>query len=118
MVKSETWNANYAVGYVVLSSSTLEPICKVHIYKVFWHVRSGFGWSQSQILILASNPDIRSARFYGQFSLDKTRTLRTSGLECSSDSIWQSNANNISITWTLDRRITKNLAILAQEKSG
>ena len=27
-------------------------------------------------LILISNPDIRSARLYGQFSLEKTRTLQ------------------------------------------
>ena len=34
---------------------TLEPTCKVHRYKVFWHIRSGFEWSQSQIFILARN---------------------------------------------------------------
>ena len=48
----------------------------VHGYKVFLHIRSVFELSQSYILILASNPDIRSARSYGQFSLDKTRTLQ------------------------------------------
>ena len=46
---------------------TLEPACMVHGYKVFWHIRSDFGWSQSRILILDSNPDIRSASLYGQF---------------------------------------------------
>ena len=40
--------------------STLEPAFMVHGYKVFWHIRSVFGWSQSEIHIVASNPDIRS----------------------------------------------------------
>ena len=62
-------------GYLSIFG-TLEPTCKVHGYKVFLHVRSVFGWSQSEILILASNPDIRSACMYGQFSLDKTWTLQ------------------------------------------
>ena len=51
------------------------PTCKVQGYKVFSNVWSVVGWSKSETLILASNPDIRSARFYGQFSLDKTWTL-------------------------------------------
>ena len=55
---------------------TLEPTCKVHGYKVFSHVRSVYVLSKSEILILASNPDIRSACFYGQFSLDKMRALQ------------------------------------------
>ena len=45
----------------------LKPACMVHGYKVFWHIRSVFGAPQSEILILASNPDTRSARLYGQF---------------------------------------------------
>ena len=48
----------------------------VHGYKVFWHIRSVCGWPQSLILILASNPDIRSDCLYGQFSFDKTWTLQ------------------------------------------
>ena len=48
----------------------------VHGYKVFLHIRSVFEWSQSENLIVASNPDIRSARLYGQFSLDKMWTLQ------------------------------------------
>ena len=59
-----------------LVRTTLEPTCMVHEYKVFLHIRSVFEWSQSYILILANNPDIRSARLYGQFSLDKTWTLQ------------------------------------------
>ena len=62
----------YGMYYV----HTLKPTCKVHGCKVFLHVRSVFGWSKSEIPILASNPDVRSARFYGQFSLDKTWTLQ------------------------------------------
>ena len=27
--------------------TTLEPAYMVHGYKVFWHIRSVFGWSQS-----------------------------------------------------------------------
>ena len=54
---------------------TLEPTCKVHGYKVFSHVRSVYVWSKSDIFILACSPDIRSARFFGQFSLEKTWTL-------------------------------------------
>ena len=42
-------------------------------------VESVFGWSKSDILTLAINPDIRSARFYGQFSLDETWTLLRGG---------------------------------------
>ena len=37
-----------------------------------------FDWSESYILILASNLDLRSAHFYGQFSLDKIGTLQAS----------------------------------------
>ena len=55
---------------------TLEPTCMVHRYKVFLHIRSVFEWSQSYILILARNPDIRSARLYGHSTLDKTWTLQ------------------------------------------
>ena len=55
--------------------STLEPTCKVHGYKVFLYVRSVFARSQSEIPILANNPDIWSI-FIGQ-NVDLT-----SGLEC------------------------------------
>ena len=37
---------------VIWHTVTLQPICKVHGYKVFWHESSGFGWSQSDICIL------------------------------------------------------------------
>ena len=50
------------------TKSTLKPTCKVHGYKVFSHTRSVFGRSKSEI--------VRSARFYGQFSYDKTWTLQ------------------------------------------
>ena len=29
---------------LAVSLSTLEPACMVHGYKVFWHIRSVFGW--------------------------------------------------------------------------
>ena len=56
--------------------NTLEPVCKVHGCKVFWDLRSNFGWSQSKSAILSYNPDVRSARLYGLFSLDKMLTLQ------------------------------------------
>ena len=56
-------------------ATTVEPACKVHGCKVFLGVRSIFGWSQSKSDIIG-HPDVRSARLYGQFSLDKTLTLQ------------------------------------------
>ena len=44
----------------------------VHGYKVFWHIRSILGWSQSVLAILPYNPLICSSRLYGKFFLDKT----------------------------------------------
>ena len=52
------------------------PLVRSMDIRSFSHVRSIFGLSQSEILILASNLDIRSAHFYGQFSLDKRWTLQ------------------------------------------
>ena len=43
----------------------------VHGYKVFWHIRSILGWSQSVLAILPYNPLIRSARLNGQFHRTK-----------------------------------------------
>ena len=63
----------------VSKPSTLEPACKVHGCKVFSNVRCIFGWSQSKSAVLSYNPDVRSARLYGQFSLDKTLTLQAGG---------------------------------------
>ena len=43
----------------------------VNGYKVFWHIRSVFGWSQSVLAIqwspLVWSTDVRSIRLYGQF---------------------------------------------------
>ena len=47
----------------------------VHGYKVFWHIRSNLGWSNSVLAILPYNPLLRPARLYGQFFLDKTWML-------------------------------------------
>ena len=58
------------------SPGTLERTSKVNGCEVFLHIRSVFGWSKSDIPILASNPDVGSARFYCQFSLDKMWTLQ------------------------------------------
>ena len=55
---------------------TLEPACKVHGCKVFSDVRSILGWPQSKSAKEGFSPDVRSARLYGQFSLDKTLTLQ------------------------------------------
>ena len=48
----------------------------VHGYKVFLHIWSILGWSQSVLAILTYNLLIRSGRLYGQFFLDKTWTLQ------------------------------------------
>ena len=55
---------------------TLEPACKVHGCKVFSDVRSIFGRSQSKYSIVGYNPDVRSARLYGEIALDKTLTFQ------------------------------------------
>ena len=65
----------YNLGRPVICD-TLEPACKVHGCKVFSDARSIFGWSQSKSATVGYNPDVRSARLYGQFSLDKTLTLQ------------------------------------------
>ena len=46
-------------------------------------IRSVFSWSKYEIVTLASNPDIRSARPYGQFLLEKMWTSQV----CSSINI-------------------------------
>ena len=50
----------------------------LHSSPLVWYtdIRSIFGWSESEIIKLGSNPDIWSACIYGQFSLDKTWTLQ------------------------------------------
>ena len=53
----------------------------VHGYKVNPLVRSILAGPNHITLILISNPDIRSARFYGQFLLDDRLTLQA-GLDC------------------------------------
>ena len=44
-------------------------------------VRSILGWSQLKSATVGYNPDVRSARLYGQFSLDKTLTLQAGSSE-------------------------------------
>ena len=61
---------------VEIMCSTPEPACKVHGCKVFSDVRSNCAWSQSKSAIVSYNPDVSSARLYGQMSLDKTLTLQ------------------------------------------
>ena len=55
--------------------NTLKPAYVDHGYKAFLHIRSILGWSQCISYVLHYNPLLRSARLYGQFSLDKTWTL-------------------------------------------
>ena len=65
--------------YLSAENDTVEPACKFHGCKVLSVVRSIFRSSQSESAILSYNPDVRSARLYGQFSLDKTLTLQAGG---------------------------------------
>ena len=74
----------FSPSFFIHSVSTLEPACKVHGCKVFLDARSIFGWSQSKSAVLGYNPDVRSARLYGKFSLDKTLTLQAGATVCRS----------------------------------
>ena len=51
--------------------STMEPAYIVHGYKVFLHIRSILGWSQSVSSLLPYNPLIRSPRSMVNFTWTK-----------------------------------------------
>ena len=60
---------------IVGCCDTLEPAYMVQEYKVFGHIRSILGWSQSVIAVLPYDSLMRSAQLCGQFFLDKTWSL-------------------------------------------